>query len=193
MFDYRITKYNPKNRDENGWYIKDEWTDYSCVNEIIAGKKVTFEEYEYFENLYIQAIHFFLEALNLEKIKLIHPIKNGPPEFDIHTSNSMKKLYHKVHDGIMLSENEITDFLKLRLRSHMGGKLLSDQGLFINWGYDYYMYVATLNDCDLAIKKIKALGLFPEEHDIYDMMFPEINLPITDPWIEIFREASEHV
>ena len=29
--NYRVTKYNPAYRNEKGWYMKDDWTDYSEV------------------------------------------------------------------------------------------------------------------------------------------------------------------
>lgn len=40
MFCWQITKYDPKNRDENNRYLKDEWTDYSSIGEIFEGKEL---------------------------------------------------------------------------------------------------------------------------------------------------------
>ncbi len=53
MFDWRVTKYDPKNRDHNGWYVKDEWTDYSDIGKSFEGKRLTFWEYFNVESKYI--------------------------------------------------------------------------------------------------------------------------------------------
>ncbi len=48
MKEYRVTKYNPNNRDSKGSYLAEEWTSISDV-----GKSITKSEYEEIENAYI--------------------------------------------------------------------------------------------------------------------------------------------
>lgn len=50
MMNYRISKYNPKYRDEHGIYTRDEWTSISDVGEYFNGYEVTMEEYLDTEN-----------------------------------------------------------------------------------------------------------------------------------------------
>ncbi len=45
MKEYRITKYNTIYRNEDGHYLKDEWTDVSDVGKIIKGVKVSEDDY----------------------------------------------------------------------------------------------------------------------------------------------------
>ena len=50
MFEYRISKHNPKWRNRRGHYTVDEWT---CFSEV--GKAMTLEESEEVEKRYIAA------------------------------------------------------------------------------------------------------------------------------------------
>ena len=51
MWQFRITKYDPNKRNEQGHYLdKNEWTEYSDV-----GTSVSLSEYERVEKLYINA------------------------------------------------------------------------------------------------------------------------------------------
>lgn len=43
MFWWRITKYNPIYRNEKGYYLKDEWSDFSCADHIFGGEKLTID------------------------------------------------------------------------------------------------------------------------------------------------------
>ncbi len=39
-FMWRVTKYNPTFRDENGTYIKDEWTSFSDIGKKVSRKGI---------------------------------------------------------------------------------------------------------------------------------------------------------
>src|SRR5262245_217020 len=45
MFEYRKTKYDPRNRDTEGRNLAEDWIMYSEVGQVIAGRVVTVEEY----------------------------------------------------------------------------------------------------------------------------------------------------
>lgn len=63
MFCWRITKYNPKYRDNNtGYYLKDEWTFYSQIGGEFEGKIFTRKEYLKIEDTYIQSVFLFMDA-----------------------------------------------------------------------------------------------------------------------------------
>ena len=66
MFSWKITKYNPKNRDETGFYLdSEEWT---CFSEV--GTKVSEEDYLRTESNYINAITTFMDEMGLNKVYL---------------------------------------------------------------------------------------------------------------------------
>ena len=56
MTRYRITKYSPEYRNENGVYTKDDWTSCSVIGRQFDGKILTAEEYYDTEQRYIRVI-----------------------------------------------------------------------------------------------------------------------------------------
>ncbi|MDQ6597759.1 hypothetical protein E2K98_25370 [Bacillus salipaludis] len=66
MFSWRITKYNPKKREEEGSYLDlEEWTSFSEV-----GKKVSEEEYLKTESNYLNSITRFMNETGYKKLYL---------------------------------------------------------------------------------------------------------------------------
>ena len=58
MMHYRISKYNPKFRDEDGFYTRKEWTSISDIGESFDGSEVTIHEYLEIENISINRRYF---------------------------------------------------------------------------------------------------------------------------------------
>lgn len=58
---YRITKYNPANRNDSGNYCGDDWTSISDVGKFYNGELFTIEEYLRVENLYVCAVKKYME------------------------------------------------------------------------------------------------------------------------------------
>ena len=69
--NYRVTKYNPAYRNEKGWYMRDDWTDYSEV--VKTGAKREYDEYKKIEDLYskFQQIVFSSSSSELSQILLM--------------------------------------------------------------------------------------------------------------------------
>ena len=59
MYQYRITKYNPKYRQLDGKYLNNEWTSYSDIGKKYNGKLFTMQNYIEVENSYVTAIILF--------------------------------------------------------------------------------------------------------------------------------------
>ena len=53
MKSYRVTKYNPKNRDDQGRYLASEWTSIFDIGRKYCGHVLTEKEYEKVENSYL--------------------------------------------------------------------------------------------------------------------------------------------
>lgn len=53
MKTYRITKYNPKNREKDGVYSKDEWTSISDIGKSFGDYKLTASDYLKVEDQYL--------------------------------------------------------------------------------------------------------------------------------------------
>ena len=155
MFTWRITKYNPKNRDEKGCYLdKKECT---CFSEV--GTKVSKEDYIRTESDYINAITTFMDELGVNKLYL-NALEMWSDEVK---SQNVSPFLSKMWVGKPISAQEIKELAKLTLRNVIWCKLSCKNKFFVHFGYDYYMYIGTNRDSPNARKKIEATGLYVEE------------------------------
>ena len=143
MYYWQITKYDPKNRDRNGVYLKDEWIDHSDIGKTFDGKKLTFSEYFNTESKYIQAVLLFMESLNIDSLQATHLIDKG--------------LYY--------DQEMVTFIVQSILRNKFGCKLEYDEKMYVHFGWDYYMYIGASQICKAAIIRIENLGLFVEKSE----------------------------
>ena len=164
MFFWRITKYNPKNRDFNGVYLKEEWTCYSEVGDIICGRVFTFEEYLEIENAYVSAIILFMECNNLENLQVTNLEKNIKLKQDVHLNEEMIALFNEAKEGLILNKDAIKLLARLVLREKLWCKLES-KNIFVHFGWDYYMYIGSSSKCKESIRIIHQNELFVEEYE----------------------------
>lgn len=162
MLFWRITKYNPKNRDATGSYCKNEWTSYSDIGTRIDGKDFTYDQYIKTEDAYVTSIILFMKCNNVESLKVINLEKYADLDnSDKHISQAMHKTFDHLRDDIEIEINEVNLVARLILREKLWCKLES-KNMFVHFGYDYYMYIGSACLCEQYIKEIQVLGLFVE-------------------------------
>jgi hypothetical protein len=145
LFSWRITKYNPKNRDEKGYYLDEkEWT---CFSEI--GTKVSKEDYLRTESNYINAITTFMDVLGIKKLYL-NALEIWSDE--VNTQN-VSPFLSKMWVGKPISTQEIKELAKLTLRNVIWCKLSYKNKFFVHFGNDYYMYIGTNMDSSKSLSK----------------------------------------
>ncbi len=67
---YRITKYNPKKRNEEGHYLdSSDWTSISDIGNP-AYNNLTFEDYESMETAYVESIKLILDEKNIKELDI---------------------------------------------------------------------------------------------------------------------------
>lgn len=170
MSSYRITKYNPHKRNEQGHYLDNsEWT---AISDIDKAKynNVTFEEYEKVESAYVDAIKLIMKDKNIaflkvdslelrntkqdfKKFEKTIRLKNIAVDFD----NEIKNL----KNGLQLSVTQIDKIIRLILRETVW-MILINNDLEVSFGFDYYMYVKTSDIKQSTIEKIQNMELFVE-------------------------------
>jgi len=146
-YKYRITKYDPKNRNENGAYLLDDWTAISDIGKVFSGKCLTKKEYENVENNYLFAIESFLTEASIEHLT-INSLEQGS-EFDF-------------VNGQTVNLKETLEIAKLSLREEIWCKLSINQNMYIHFGYDYYMYIGVSKVCRETLNILPNKGLFVE-------------------------------
>lgn len=146
---WRVTKYNPKFRDENGTYTNEEWSSFSDIGRSFQSKEFTIEEYKKCERLYVGAITTLMECNGITRLNVV----------DLEVYDEVESIDKKT----TLSKEEIVTFVPEVLREHLWCKLEYKDSFYVHFGYDYNMYIGSKQECKNGIKKIKSSGLYTEE------------------------------
>ena len=149
MFEYRVTKYNPAFRDDNGAYTKPEWTSISDIGKTFGGFEFTIEEYERVEGAYIDVALSFIKESESEYLSLRE------------LENSQDNALPVNPDEPDLSHGELRQLVKGILREKYWAKI-SGTLCFIHFGWDYYMYIGVYEKCEKSIALASESGLFVE-------------------------------
>lgn len=173
MYEYRITKYNPKLRRLDGSYsIQNEWTSvYDCQD-----TETMKDEYLRVERLYIQTL---VEILNFQTDDTFQI-----DDIEVHTNSiNSTVLSHDLKDHFLkfskltqqttiLSLAEFSIVVKLILRELMWARLQYKES-FIHFGYDFYCYVGLqFPIAKSLIDKYHKLGIYIEK---FDSPYNELN------------------
>lgn len=166
MKSWRITKYNPKNRDEDGSYLKDEWTSCYDIGKSYDDKEFTVNDYITIENLYIDAILSFMKEINVQALTVKYLEKYNDSirtnEIPLMYTEEMIRLFKSVHEGSAIGIEDVQHLCRLVLREQLWCKLETNK-MFVHFGYDFYMYIGCMYNCENIISFIKSTGLFIEE------------------------------
>lgn len=164
MLFWRITKYDPRNRETTGFYCKDEWTSYCDIGKEIDDNELTYDQYIKAEDAYIASIVLFMRCNNIKRLRVVNLEKyDDVDNSDQHISELMRRTFDNIKEGIEIEVYEIQLLARLVLREKLWCKLES-KSMFVHFGYDYYMYIGSVGVCEAYVKEIKALGLFVEQH-----------------------------
>ncbi|MFP7723608.1 hypothetical protein [Lysobacter sp. A3-1-A15] len=148
MFEFRVTKYDPKFRSVEGSYARDDWTSVSDVGKSFEGKVLAREEYDRTENAYLAAAEAFLVEAGVQTVFV-----RGLEDPD--------GCFPQYREGAALPPQQIAPLLSLLLREQLWCRLEAPDA-FVHIGHDYYMYVGVPRPCLFAQRQATGLGLFVE-------------------------------
>ena len=154
MFQYRVTKYDPRFRDATGAFTRDDWISMGDVGSVFDGRVLTPAEYLRVENAYVSAAIAFLTDAGVESLVIADLENHG-------RFNTSALTLDNGSDCDLLT---CADIARLNLRSEICCRLESESA-FLHFGYDYYMYVGVLFECPAAIRHATDSGLFVELFD----------------------------
>lgn len=121
-FYYRVTKYNPKNRDSYGRYMPDEWIFYDVISEY----GITFDKYFEVESKYIAAIFQFMNCNKITALQVNNLSQNKLFKGDVNTTQIMKEVYKNVKEDVSFSGSQLDALCRLILREHIWCKLVNE-------------------------------------------------------------------
>ncbi|MEU3501977.1 S1 RNA-binding domain-containing protein [Streptomyces hundungensis] len=153
---YRVTKYDPADRDEHGHY---------------TGAEDTVSDHGQVEGAYLRAIAAFAADTGIERLAVREPqlpapcLNFGlePPMDGFGLDGVLPTGPDGFHDGAEVSVDTALDLVRVMLRD--GGawcRLEVEDTFAVHVGWDQYMYIGSSRPCETAVVKARALGLFPE-------------------------------
>ncbi len=151
---FRVTKYDPANRNATGAYIPNTWTSISDIGRSFDGIVLTQSEYQRVEDLYVEIAVSFLSESGAASLQII-----GLESSDRHLEPGIA-----LANGTQLSEENLAPVIRLALREQIWCRLEEEGGSFIHFGYDYYMYLGVIGDCPSSRRLATEQGLFVEEY-----------------------------
>lgn len=171
MNKYRITKYNPQFRNDEGMYLKEDWTAISDISKVFNGKELTIESYKKSEDSYITVIHLIMEYLNIPHLKVtnitrsfsMEMFKNIISNYHELYSEEMIEYYSSEKNNNTLEKENIDVFCRLILREDIGSKIFYNRKVKIFIGYDYLMSIHTSKSLDSMFPLFEQLGLYVED------------------------------
>lgn len=162
MYCYRMTKYDPKYRNSEGNYTKDEWTAISDVGKVYNNKKFTLSDYLLIEEKYCEAVKSMMDEVSVDTLKIEELEKNYYTSSNEKNSNELKKMYDLLEEGKTIKNCDVALVVKLNLREIIWAKLVS-KNFEVHFGYDYYMFICSSNVSNESIAQITENGLFVEK------------------------------
>ncbi|MFJ3926768.1 S1 RNA-binding domain-containing protein [Streptomyces sp. NPDC090022] len=167
-FVYRITKYDPADRDEHGSYIgaEDSTSDHGPV-----------------EAAYLEAIAAFAEDTGIDHLVIREPGISGLAHFGLEPAvdgHGLAGLFPPdlsgFHDGAEVPVSLGLELVRGMLRDNGAWCRLAVEDKFdVQVGWDQYVYISSDKACERAGAHTRALGLFPEQLEAspYDTDFDE--------------------
>ena len=162
MHYWRVTKYDPKNRNEQGHYLKDEWTAVSDVGTVYDGIEFTFNAYLLAENAYVDAISRIMCGNNLESLTMKRLQKHSYGQYADFPEPESRKYFRSLKTNTNLLMHDVMRITRFILREMMWCKLV-DEHMFVHFAGDYYMFIGSENELKNEINAIRESGLFVED------------------------------
>lgn len=181
-FTYRVTKYDPADRDADGAYTgaEDSVSDHGPV-----------------EAAYLDAFTTFAEDAGVDHVVLREPEVGGFINFGLEPhveGHGLRSLFPSdlsgYHDGAPVSLDTARELVRAMLRDNGAWCRLEVDGRFTaHVGYDQYLYLGTSVSPDRAVALAEESGLFPERIDRSPWAWESDDPPArpADPafWVEV--------
>ena len=168
MKHYRITKYDPLNRNEQGHYLHDHWTEFGDIGRTLEGELVTIDKYLVVEADYINAVVQILKANHVDHLRVVEMNKKFLQES---IKDNKGKWSHRLefesidlYEDKKVSIDEIELICQMNLRYYCNISLEIKDLFYVHFGYDMYMYVGTPNITEKLRKRLNATSIFIEDY-----------------------------
>ncbi|WP_329621414.1 S1 RNA-binding domain-containing protein [Streptomyces sp. NBC_01255] len=155
---YRVTKYDPADRDEHGYY---------------TGSEDTVSDHGEIEASYLEAVAAFAGDTGVDHLAVREPQVPSSVHFGVEPAVDgfgLDGLFPAgpsgFHDGAEVPLAVGLELVRAMLRDNGAWCRLESEGAFaVHVGWDQYLYIGSIRPCGEALARTRALGLFPERLD----------------------------
>ncbi|MFF3844921.1 S1 RNA-binding domain-containing protein [Streptomyces sp. NPDC002328] len=155
---YRVTKYDPADRDEHGHYV---------------GAEDTISDHGQVEAAYLQAVEAFAVSTGIDHLAVREPYVSSlvhfgvePPLEGFGLDGLFPTGLSGFHDGAEVPLDIGLALVRGMLRdSGAWCRLEAEDAFAVHVGWDQYLYIGSSRPCEEALSRTRALGLFPERVD----------------------------
>ncbi|MBO0510561.1 RNA-binding protein [Streptomyces beijiangensis] len=152
---YRVTKYDPADRDEHGHY---------------TGSEDTVSDHGEVEAAYLQAVASFAGDTAIDHLVVREPQIPSLAHFGVEPpvdGFGLDGLFPfgpaGFYDGAEVSLDLALELVRIMLRDSGAGCRLEVEDTFaVHVGWDQYLYISSSRPCEKALARTRGLGLFPE-------------------------------
>lgn len=152
---YRITKYDPADRDDRGAY---------------RGSEDVLSDHGPVEAAYLAAVAAFAEDAGVTWLTIRDPAVSGVVHFGVEPpidGHGLHGLFPPdltgYHDGARVTLDVGRELVRAMLRDNGAWcRLESEDRFFVHVGYDQYLYIGSTQPCERAVALTTASGLFVE-------------------------------
>ncbi|MEJ8667665.1 RNA-binding protein [Streptomyces sp. MS1.AVA.1] len=153
-----MTKFDPADRDEHGHYI---------------GTEDTVSDHGEVEAAYLQAVAAFARSTGVDHLAVREPQVPSLTHFGLEPpvdGFGLDGLFPAdptgFHDGAQVPLEVALELVRVMLRDEGASCRLEVEGAFaVHVGWDQYLYISSVQPCEQAVARTRALGLFPERLD----------------------------
>jgi hypothetical protein len=170
MYGWRICKYDPRFRDKQGHYQKDEWIGAGQIGEDYPDGVLSEREYLRVEDLYVRAVLRLWIAAG-EPALHVRALETSVPFGLPAQSESLADVGFGgwfPSEGTLITQAALIAAMTRWCLREFGWCELVAGNLRVTFGYDYYLYVATTGDVTDARQAVLESGLFIDPYE-----FPE--------------------
>lgn len=139
MPGYRITKYDPKKRNRMGHFVGNDWISVHDIGGVFDSGTLTVAGYRMAEDDYVKCARLLMDCagileLSVEDLGIFEGVVT--PLGDEY-SNELGN----IQTGDIVGGDILEAVIRLALREQLWCRLIGSRGFYIDFGYDYYMYV----------------------------------------------------
>lgn len=134
MVELRITKYDPRNRNEYGHYLLDEWTEVEDVEE----GKVSIDRYLQIEDAYVLSVRMMMNLAGISQVMIVYLEDSGDrntvPGYDGVVLPSPPQI------GQIVRGTTLDLIVRMSLRDDIFCMLEGLNGFYLHVGGEFYMF-----------------------------------------------------